>query len=222
MRKYWVRAALPLVLITGVEELLYWSDVVLLGFLVPSAEVSIYFAALRVMAITSFIHYAFMFVFAREFAVTNADGNKAELQQRVTMASSWTFWLTVPAVLAIWVAGPLLLSLFGPVFLDGQVIMFAIGIGILGKAFVGPAANLLIVTNHARQNVNVALVALITNVIISVVLIQMIGILGAAIGTALSQILRTILLAIVCKRQLQILPAAKLNPFTLRNAGANP
>ncbi|WP_424984306.1 polysaccharide biosynthesis C-terminal domain-containing protein [Maritalea sp. S77] len=213
LKMMWIKASLPLVVITGVEELFYWSDVVILGFMVPPAEISIYFAALRVMAITNFIHYAFMFVFAREFSVAHAGGDADFLRRKVTTASSWTFWLTVPAIVLILLSGPLLLSMFGEEFLSGQVIMLVIGIGILGKSLVGPAANLLIVTGYARQSVVISFVALITNVVISVTLILFFGIIGAAIGTAIAQIFRSIMIAIYCKQKMSVNVLPTLNPL---------
>ncbi|MGJ8528559.1 oligosaccharide flippase family protein [Maritalea sp.] len=212
LRKYWIYAALPLVVVTGVEELLYWSDIVILGFMVPSEDVSVYFAALKCMAIAGFIHYAFMMVFAREFSLANAEGDKTELQTRVHMASTWTFWLTIPAVLATLAAGPFLLSLFGEEFAYGQVIMLAIGIGLIGKSVVGQASNLLIVVGRERLNVLIAAYSLIINIAVSVSLVPHLGILGAAVGTATSQIIRSALLYYYCKLKINVSVAAHLDP----------
>jgi len=212
LRRYWIYAALPLVVVTGVEELLYWSDIVILGFMMPSESVSVYFAALRCMAIAGFIHYAFMLVFAREFSLANAEGDKTELQNRVHMASTWTFWLTIPAVLVTLAAGPLLLSLFGEEFVSGQTIMLIIGIGLVGKATVGQASNLLIVVGRERLNVLIAGFSLVMNIAISVSMVPMFGIAGAAIGTAVSQILRSVLLYYYCRAKIDVSVITHLDP----------
>lgn len=212
LRRYWIFAAVPLVVVTGVEELLYWSDIVILGFMMPSESVSVYFAALRCMAIAGFIHYAFMMVFAREFSLAKAQGNSAELQNRVHMASTWTFWLTIPAVLATLAAGPLLLSLFGEEFASGQTIMLIIGIGLVGKSLVGQASNLLIVVGRERLNVLIAAYALIMNIAISIMLVPIMGIAGAAMGTAASQIIRAALLYYYCKTKINVSVLAHFDP----------
>lgn len=212
LRRYWIYAAVPLVVVTGVEELLYWSDIVILGFMMPSESVSVYFAALRCMAIAGFIHYAFMLVFAREFSLANAEGDRTELQHRVHMASTWTFWLTIPAVLVTLAAGPLLLSLFGEEFLSGQIIMAVIGLGLVGKSIVGQASNLLIVVGRERLNVLIAAYALVLNIAVSVSLVPILGILGAAVGTALSQIVRAALLYYYCRLKINVSVIAHFDP----------
>jgi len=218
LRYYWIYAALPLVVVTGVEELLYWSDIVILGFMTPSESVSIYFAALKCMAIAGFIHYAFMMVFAREFSLAKAQGDKVELQHRVHMASTWTFWLTIPAVLVTLAAGPILLSLFGEEFASGQAIMLIIGIGLVGKSAVGQASNLLIVVGRERLNVLIAGYALILNIAISISLVPTMGIMGAAVGTAASQIVRAALLYYYCRQKIQVSVLAHLDPRKVLSA----
>lgn len=215
LRKYWIYATVPLVVVTGVDELLYWSDIVILGFMVPSEEVSVYFAAIRVMAIASFIHYAFMLVFAREFSLATAEGDKVELQSRVFMASTWTFWLTIPAVVATLLAGPFLLSLFGDAFVSGQTIMLIIGIGLIGKSVVGPASNLLIVMGREKLNVAISAYSLVINIVVSVVCVTQFGILGAAFGTAASQLVRAALLAHYCRKRVGVSVLTKFDPRTL-------
>ncbi|MCZ4271983.1 polysaccharide biosynthesis C-terminal domain-containing protein [Maritalea porphyrae] len=221
LRRYWIYAAVPLVVVTGVEELLYWSDIVILGFMMPSENVSIYFAALRCMAIAGFIHYAFMMVFAREFSLANAQGDKTELQTRVHMASTWTFWLTIPAVLVTLAAGPILLSLFGEEFASGQTIMLIIGIGLVGKSLVGQASNLLIVVGRERLNVLIAGYALIMNIALSVLLVPIMGIAGAAVGTAASQIIRAALLYYYCKSKINVSVLAHFDPRKVLTAKAS-
>jgi len=212
LRRLWIYAAVPLVVVTGVEELLYWSDIVILGFMMPPEAVSVYFAALKCMAIAGFIHYAFMMVFAREFSLANAEGDKVELQHRVHMASTWTFWLTIPAVLLTLAAGPYLLALFGEEFAYGQSIMLIIGAGLIGKSAVGQASNLLIVVGRERLNVLIAGYALVLNIAVSISLVPILGIAGAAVGTALSQIVRAGLLYYYCRLKINVSVLTHLDP----------
>ncbi len=222
LRRAWLWATLPLVIVSGVDEMLYWSDIVVLGFLAEPADVSIYFAAIRCMAFASFIHYGFMLVFAREFSLANADGDLTELRSRISMASTWTFWLTIPAVILIVAAGPVLLSFFGEAFGEGIVVMIVIGIGTIGKSAVGPASNLLIVLGKEKRDVTFSAVSLVANILISILLVPLMGILGAAIGTAASQIVRALLLARYCRQKLELDVTTSLNPRTLLKPKVRP
>ena len=198
--KLWVLASLPLVLAMSVEELYLWSDILILGFLVPPEEISVYFAAQRSMALAAFVQYAFMMVSAREFSVASAMRDKKELQRRISSATRWTFWLTVPAVLVTLAAGYPLLWLFGPEFLNGYPIMFVLGLGFVIRASVGQAQDLLIVLGHQKVNVTVSAGGVLFNILLSLMLVPYFGILGAAIATTLTYLIRSVIFTIVLKK----------------------
>jgi O-antigen/teichoic acid export membrane protein len=97
--KLWLAASLPLILTLGVDEIFVWSDILILGLMVPAEDVSIYFAAQRSMSLAAFVQFAFMLVMVRDFSLANARRDQKELQKRVSHATDWTFWLNVPAEL---------------------------------------------------------------------------------------------------------------------------
>lgn len=200
IKKFWVTSSLPLLLSTGVDELYIWSDILILAFMVPAPEVAIYFAAQRSMSLASFIQYAFMLVSVREFSLANAMRNRNELQRRISTATRWTFWLTVPAVLITLAAGYPLLAMFGEEFVAGFSIMGVLGIGFLIRASVGQASDLLIVLGHQYANMAVSVGGLIFNIVLSVLLIPHFGIMGAAMATTTTFAIRTVVLTIVVKR----------------------
>jgi O-antigen/teichoic acid export membrane protein len=199
-RKLWVTSSLPLMLSTGVDELYNWSDILILGFMVSAPEVAIYFAAQRTMSLASFVQYAFMLVSAREFSLANAMRDKKELQNRITSATRWTFWMTVPAVCLTFAAGYPLLYLFGPEFVSGITIMAVLGLGLIARSSVGQASELLIVLGHQYANLAVSSGGLAFNIVFSIYLIPIYGILGAAIATSITFTLRAMALTIITKK----------------------
>jgi len=199
-KKFWVTSSLPLMLSTGVDELYIWSDILILGFMAPAPEVAVYFAAQRTMSLASFIQYAFMLVSAREFSLANAMRDKKELQSRISSATRWTFWMTVPAVGITFAAGYPLLYLFGPEFVSGISIMGVLGLGLIIRSSVGQASELLIILGHQYINLAVSAGGLLFNIIFSIYLIPIYGILGAAIATTITFTLRALTLTLITKK----------------------
>ena len=80
--------------------------------------------------------------------------------------------------------GKPLLWMFGPEFTAAYPVMFILALGLLARAFAGPAQNLLVMAGHQDK---VALI-LVTTIIIclglGLALIPALGIMGAAIATA--------------------------------------
>ena len=200
IKKFWVTSSLPLVFIAGIDELYLWSDIIILGFLMSAPDVAIYFAAQRSMSIASFIQYAFMMVSAREFSLANAMRNKSELQRRISSTSSWTFWLTVPAVLIMLLVGYPLLSMFGSQFVSGYSVMLVLGVGFIVRASVGQATDLLVVMGHQNANLWVSLGGIIFNIIFSLLLVPNFGIAGVAMATTITFVLRSIAMTIIVKK----------------------
>lgn len=200
IKKIWLLASLPLVLTLGVDEILHWSDILILGFLVSAEEVSIYFAAQRAMSLAAFVQYAFMLVSVRDFSLANATRDHVQLQATITNATRWTFWLTVPAVLITLVFGYPLLYIFGPSFVAGYPIMLVLGIGFVIRASVGQARDLMIVLGHQKASVYIAVFGIMLNIILSVLMVPVFGILGAAIATSITMAFQAVSLTIAAKK----------------------
>lgn len=196
----WLRASLPLLLVSGLEDLLAYCDVLILSLMLPGEEVGLYFAAARALALTNFVYYAMYLVSGRRFALDMADADKQRLQQSVRDASRLTFWLTIVAVAMTLAAGPLLLRAFGPAFVAAYPVMAILAVGHIARAASGQAGELLVVAGRQRESILLGLAALALNVALTVALVLSFGILGAAIGTALALTGRSVALAWVVKR----------------------
>ena len=164
------------------------------------------------MMLAGYVYFAFTLISVRDFSIARANRDHADLQRRVRRASAWTFWLTVPAVAATVAAGYPLLAIFGPDYVSGYTVLVVLGLGMVAKASVGPAGDLLVVLGHQRANFTVAAMSLALNVVLAVALIPSLGILGAAIGTAVSQAARALALRTLARRH------AKLETFVLAAA----
>ena len=192
----WLRASVPLLAVYGIDELFHWSDIILLGLLTTPDQLGIYFAAARSMALAGFIQYAFMIVSSREFSIANAASDLQRLQAHVTMTSKWSFWLTVPAVLITLAFSYPLLAMFGPAFVSAIPVTAVLGLGLISRAAVGNATDLMVILGHQKTNIAIALGALTVNLVVAVMLVPVMGILGAAVSTAVAQTCHSIALAV--------------------------
>lgn len=188
----WVRASLPLLVVSGFDDLLTYSDVVLLGIMASPEEVALYFAAARTMALASFVHYALYVVAGRGFSLAAAGNDRALLQDRILRSTRLTVWSTVAAVTLTLLAGRFVLSMFGPEFAGGFIVMVILAVGFVLKSMSGQAADLLVVMGHAKANIVIGIGALLFNVVLSVALIPLFGIAGAAAATAITMGLRSL------------------------------
>lgn len=199
-KRLWLRASLPLLLLSGLEDLTSYADLLMLSLLADAEAVAVYFAAARSLALAGFVAYAMTLVFGRRFALDRAGRSRAELQASITQSTRVTLWATLVAVAGGIAAGPLLLEAFGPQFADGYVVMLVLGLGMVVRAMAGQAGEALIVLGRQRAGMVVGLLVLAVTAGLALLLIPIWGMLGAAVASAAAMSARTVALTLVLKR----------------------
>ena len=199
-RRLWLMASLPLLLLSGLEDLAGYGDVLVLSLLAEPEAVGIYFAAARSLALAGFVAYAMTLVAGRRFALDLAGKSRAELQNSILDNTRLTFWATLAAVGLALMAGPFLLGAFGEAFVAGYGVMFVLGGGMVLRAMAGQAGEALIVLGRQREGIWVAFVVLAVTAGLGFVLVPALGIMGAAWASAAAMACRTLALVLVLRR----------------------
>ena len=202
--KTWVVVALPIFMIEGFYFLLTNADVIVVGFYLPPERVAVYFAAAKIMALVHFVYFAVKAAAAPRFSDLVSTDRMAELGHFASQTTRWAFWPSLMVGGLAMLAAPLLLSLFGPDYLEGRIVMAILLVGILAKAMVGPAEVLLSMTGHQKVCAGVYALALTINIGLNIALIPLFGIEGAAIATAVAMSAEALLLHITVRRRLGI------------------
>jgi O-antigen/teichoic acid export membrane protein len=200
----WLTISAPLLVILTAELLLQNTDILVVSRFMAPAEVGIYFAAGKTMALIMFVHYAVGSAVAHKFATLNARGDQDGLRTFVRDSVNWTFWPSLAGALVILVLGMPLLSLFGPQFEAGYPVMFILVIGFLFRSAMGPAEFLLNMLGEQKLCATVLFSAALLNIALNLALVPTYGMIGAATATALSLITAASLNALVVWRRLGI------------------
>lgn len=196
----WIAVSLPIMMVEGFYLLLSYCDVLLLQQFRPAAEVGLYFAVIKTVALVSFVHFAMASTTAHRFTTYHANGDRDGLAAYVAHASRWTFWPTVAATLTLLAFGKPLLWLFGPQFVAGYDIMFIAVIGLVVRSATGPVERLLNMLGHQYLCALTYALAFIANVILCLALIPDYGAHGAAAATSIALTFETVLLFWMAKR----------------------
>jgi O-antigen/teichoic acid export membrane protein len=200
-RRFWLLASVLMMPAMTAEELFVWIDVLILGFLVPPDQASLYFAAQRSLSLAAFVQYGFMLVAARGFSLSLASADRVGLQARITRSTNATFWLTIPSVAITLVAGYPLLALFGPAFLAAYPCLALLGLAHVIRAATGQAAELLVVQGRYRLSLLIVSISVATCLAAMLLLVPRYGINGAAAAMVLVQVLRLVVVTALVHRQ---------------------
>jgi O-antigen/teichoic acid export membrane protein len=198
----WLAISLPILMVEGFYLLLSYTDVLVLQQFRSSAEVGVYFAVVKTLALVSFIHYAMSATTAHRFAEYHALGDNARLSAYVAHAIKWTFWPSLGATILLLALGKPLLWLFGPQFVAGYDIMFIAAIGLVVRSAIGPVERLLNMLGHQHICALAYALAFVMNVVLCVALVPRFGGHGAAAATSISLVFETVLLFWIVRRRL--------------------
>lgn len=200
----WIRSALPLMLITGMQIINARTDIVMLGAMKGPQEAGVYSVANRGAEFITFILLAVNTALGPMVASLYAEGDMKKLQGVVTKSTRIILLFSLPTGLVLIVFGHWFLLLFGEPFTQGRTTLAILSAGQLVNATMGSVGPLLVMTGHER---NVAIgvgISAALNVILNAFLIPRWSIAGAAIATASSMITWNILLAIWVYRTIGI------------------
>jgi O-antigen/teichoic acid export membrane protein len=200
--KAWFSISMPLLAIYGAELVMQNADVILLAAYRPAAEVGMYFAAAKTMALVMFVHYAVGSAAAHRFSALKARGDDAGLKRAVRDGVRWTFLPSLAAAITLLALGKPLLWLFSPEFTQAYPVMAILVIGFLARASVGPAEFLLNMLGQQRLVAAVAITAALLDIVMCALLIPRLGMLGAALANAGTLVFAALAYAIVARRRL--------------------
>lgn len=183
----WIAVSLPIFLIEGFSFLLTNADVLVVGAFMDPHEVAIYFAAVKTLALVHFVYFAVKAGAAQRYAAYT-HGDPARLAAFAQETVSWTFWPSLLMAAVVILLGEPILSLFGPDFTAGYPLLFLLVCGVVARAAVGPAESLLTMSGNQKVCAAVYALTLALNIALSVLLIPLIGLWGAALATTLSMV----------------------------------
>jgi O-antigen/teichoic acid export membrane protein len=137
-----------------------------------------------------------------------ADGNKIELQRLATRAARSAFLLSLPLGLIYILFGEHLLRIFGEDFAAGHAALVILTVGQVINAAMGSVGVLLQMTGQERDVAVAHAFAVALNVVFNLIAIPIWGVVGAALGAAVSMTLWNVILSLQVRRRLAIRPTA--------------
>ena len=178
--------AMPMYGSAMADVVMTFSDVLILGMFVSSAEVGIYTAAARTALLTRFLLLATGAVVAPRFAALHAAGDRDGLAKLAVRSTILTTVSTVPLLLLFIILPEPVLSIFGPQFVPGAQVLMILTIGQFVNAATGPSGYLLNMCGFHRIEGRIAVAGALMTVVLCFALVPAWGLVGAAAANALA------------------------------------
>lgn len=200
--RIWLATSLPIFIVDGFFLLLTYTDILVLQHFRSPQEVAVYYAAAKTLALVAFVNFSVSAAVAHRFAEYHVNGDRERLSEFLAQSIRWTFWPSLAATAFILALGLPFLWLFGPEFTSGYPLMFALAVGLLARAAVGPVERLLNMSGEQNVCAIVYAISFLMNLVLCFALVPRMGAMGAAIATSSALLFESVLLFYVTKRRL--------------------
>jgi O-antigen/teichoic acid export membrane protein len=197
-----LKVSIPLMFAQSVQFIMAWTDKLMLGNMMGSEEVGIYFTAFKLSMFASIALMAINSIASPKFAELYGKKDFDGLKKVAHQSSKMIFLATLPLVLLFFAFPEFLLGLFGEEFKVGVKAFVFLSFGKLISSFSGTVGNILQMTGKQVIFMNVLFVGAIVNVILNFFLIPKFGINGAALASMISLSMWNLIMVYFVKREL--------------------
>lgn len=170
------------------EFLMVQVDKIALGFYRGAREVGIYSVAAAVVAYVPLVLSSVNQIFSPTISDLHTRGEGALLGRLFQSLTKWVIALTLPLACVIIVFARPLMRIFGPDFEAGWPILIIGTLGQLVNCGVGSVGYLLLMSGNEKRLIKVQTVMAAVMVGLSVALVPLWGIVGAAVAAAITNV----------------------------------
>lgn len=184
----WIKAGLIMALMATAEGFAMYIDRFMLGIFRPVEEVGVYLVAARNTGFVLFLESAFLLVTMP--IIAKRYSKKENINELIAVQSLAVFLFTGVFFLFFFFYGEWLVALFGESFEDSYFPMLILAGAYFIGSFFGAGPHMLMMIGYEKISSNILLGSTILNVCLNLVLIPLYGVIGAAIATFISELVK--------------------------------
>lgn len=199
------------------------ADVILVGLMLDLESSGLYFNAFRTAGLMTLFTFAIELVIAPMVAEHYHSGAMRKAQA-ITALCAWAGFVFSLVIFALFLFfGEFILSLFGPSYAEGTLVLLLLAFGLLFDAVTGPSKIVMMMTGHERAYVAIFGAIMGIGFLVQIAVIPIWGIVGAAAVNMGARILAQIAIALWCRYRIGLDTSllGALAVGRLRDASAN-
>ena len=202
----WRRAAISLLILGATEALMNRTGVIALGWIADTKNAGISSLAFNIALVVTLPRIAVNTLFAPVISDLYARKDMETMQVLITKAASWTFCAGICIAAALFVLAEPLLAWLGAGYEAGVPALRILLVSQVMAASAGSQLYVMTMTGHERSAAVLLVFCAMINAGATAVLIGMFGLIGAAIGAAVSLVVWNMAMALFLWRHLNLLP----------------
>jgi O-antigen/teichoic acid export membrane protein len=207
-REYWAFTA-PRAIARVTQTALKRSDIVLVAALASPADAALYTAATRFIVLGQLFVQSVQQALSPQIAALFARGEARAANSVYQAATLWSMIASWPLYLALAGFAPVVMAVFGDGYAEADEVVVILSLTMLLATACGPVDSVLLMAGHSWLSLRNSCVALAVNLGLSVALIPVLGLVGAALAHAAALVVRNLQPLIQVRRYLDMWPVTR-------------
>ncbi|MGH7702453.1 MAG: polysaccharide biosynthesis C-terminal domain-containing protein, partial [Gemmatimonadales bacterium] len=179
-----LRSSMPLLWVASMNLIMGWASTLILGIWGTTAEVGVFNAAYRAALVTGVALTSVNSIAAPKFAALYHEADWEALGATARNTTKLLVLLVSPVLVVFMFASHWVMRLFGPEFGSGAATLSVLALGQFVSVATGSVGYLLMMCGQERRLRDAVLVGAGVNLALNLVLVPRLGVLGAAIASA--------------------------------------
>jgi O-antigen/teichoic acid export membrane protein len=201
--------SVPLLAVSMLQMITTWTDTLMLGYFKTPDVVGLYNAALPLANLLPIVLLSVNFLFVPIISSLYAKNLMAEMKRTYAILTKWIFLATLPIFFVFFLFPDVVLNLlFGSRYIGAAIALQILSLGFFVHVFLGANGGMLVVMGKTKLLMWSFLIGAIINITLNAVLIPPLGIMGAAIASALS------LISVKVFNAIKLHQLDEIHPFT--------
>ncbi len=178
----WFRTSWPFFITSGAFVIINSSAIFLVGLLMAPVDTGLFTAAIRTATLVAFINFTADAVLQPEISALHTQEKHEQLQSLVRRVSRLSFAFAFALSMFLLIFGEFVLEFFGQSFKEAYFPMIILVFGFCLVTALGPVTGLLKMTGYQNLTAVSFCIAAVSGIVLSLILIPILGITGAAIA----------------------------------------
>ncbi|HJH29877.1 MAG TPA: hypothetical protein C5S51_09340 [Methanosarcinaceae archaeon] len=209
MRKSLLLFSLPLMGLAMVPIIITTTDTLMLGYFMNADAVGIYNGAVPFASIISAILSSLMFLYVPLMTQLYSKKQNDEIKRTYSIITKWIFSISLPIFFIVFFfPDSVLNAFFGFRYIQADIVLQLLTLGFFTNTILGPNGITLTIMGKTKIVFVFALLRLIINISLNVLLIPLMGFVGAAIASAIA------LISINILNSMKLYSISKIQPFS--------
>ncbi len=202
--------SLPIIFLSLINNIYYWTDSLLIGFFMNPTAVGFYNVATPIVGIIAIIPSMFEQLFFPLITRYFSQKKNLALTEITKQVGKWVFILIVPIFVIIFLfPGAIINFFFGQEYLSAQSALKILAVGGFFSSFTLLFSDLIYIVGKSKIVLINTILTLMLNIILNVILIKKYGIDGAAWATTIVWVILCVFLLFEIKHYLHFVPLRK-------------